>query len=185
MSIYIGNNKYKEIYLGSNKISEVYLGSNKIHSSTPPEPSIPSVRIGNRLWSTIYINEEMSGVTATTSITKHNLTIYMFKYSDLANVTLADNWRIPNMSDYNDLVNTVGASNGNSLISTLDGGTDTYGLNLYKTGMWKVSKQAVINTGRAYFADLNGTSQVNISSGNISYGNWNGAVPFRLVKDAT
>lgn len=30
MSIYIGNNKYKEIYLGSNKISEVYLGSNKI-----------------------------------------------------------------------------------------------------------------------------------------------------------
>lgn len=34
MSIYIGNNKYKEIYLGSNKISEVYLGSNKIYGSS-------------------------------------------------------------------------------------------------------------------------------------------------------
>lgn len=36
MSIYIGNNKYKEIYLGSTKISEVYLGSNKIFSGTDP-----------------------------------------------------------------------------------------------------------------------------------------------------
>lgn len=36
MSIYIGNNKYKEIYLGSNKISEVYLGSNKIFSGVDP-----------------------------------------------------------------------------------------------------------------------------------------------------
>lgn len=184
MSIYIGNNKYKEIYLGSNKISEVYLGSNKIHSSTPPEPSIPSVRIGNRLWSTVYLNEEMCGVTATTSITKHNLTIYMFKYSNLTNVTFADNWRIPNMSDYNDLVNTVGASNGSSLISTLDGGTNTYGLNLYMTGLW--SNNAITNTTRAYFADLNGSQQVNISGGTISYGRWRSAsVPFRLVKDAT
>lgn len=36
MSIYIGNNKYKEIYLGSTKISEVYLGSNKIFSGADP-----------------------------------------------------------------------------------------------------------------------------------------------------
>lgn len=36
MSIYIGNNKYKEIYLGSNKISEVYLGSNKIYTGVDP-----------------------------------------------------------------------------------------------------------------------------------------------------
>lgn len=36
MSIYIGNNKYKEIYLGSNKISEVYLGSNKIFAGVDP-----------------------------------------------------------------------------------------------------------------------------------------------------
>jgi len=34
MSIYIGNNKYKEIYLGSNKISEVYLGSSKIFAES-------------------------------------------------------------------------------------------------------------------------------------------------------
>mgnify|MGYP003290250315 CR=1 FL=1 len=38
MSIYIGNNKYKEIYLGSNKISEVYLGSNKIYGPITPGP---------------------------------------------------------------------------------------------------------------------------------------------------
>lgn len=154
---------------------------------TPPEPSIPSVRIGNRLWSTVYVNEEMCGVSAITSVSLHNETIYMFRYSDLVNVTFTDNWRIPNMSDYNDLINTVGASNGLSLISTLDYGTDTYGLNLYYTGMWRSSKQEVINTGRAYFADLNGTQQVNISGGNIAYGNWGegSAVPFRLVKDAT
>lgn len=41
MSIYIGNNKYKEIYLGSNKISEVYLGSNKIFANTPVDPYNP------------------------------------------------------------------------------------------------------------------------------------------------
>lgn len=43
MSIYIGNNKYKEIYLGSNKISEVYLGSIKIFAeSAPPGPVLPA-----------------------------------------------------------------------------------------------------------------------------------------------
>lgn len=41
MSIYIGNNKYKEIYLGSTKISEVYLGSNKIFANTPVDPYNP------------------------------------------------------------------------------------------------------------------------------------------------
>ena len=151
-----------------------------------PAPSIPNVRIGNRLWSTVYVDEEMCGLTAVTSVTKHDETIYMFRYSDLVNVTFTDNWRIPNMSDYNDLVSTVGASNGNSLISTLDGGSDTYGLNLYKTGLWGASWQEVANTGRAYFADLDGTQQVNISGGDIDYGNWGegSAVPFRLVKDA-
>ena len=41
MSIYIGNNKYKEIYLGSTKISEVYLGSNKIFADAPVDPYNP------------------------------------------------------------------------------------------------------------------------------------------------
>lgn len=128
----------------------------------------------------------MCGVTAIASVTLHDEIIYMFRYEDLVNVSFTDNWRIPTMSDYNDLVNTVGASNGNTLISTLDGGSDTYGLNLYKTGLWGVSWQEVANTGRAYFADLDGYSQVNIASGDISYGNWGlgSAVPFRLVKDA-
>ena len=52
MSIYIGNNKYKEIYLGSNKISEVYLGSTKIYGSATPGPIPPNtvrVRTANRI----------------------------------------------------------------------------------------------------------------------------------------
>lgn len=186
MSIYLGSNKIKDLYFRSQKIGSIYLGSQKVYSSAivPPAPSIPSVQIGNRLWSTVYVDEEMCGLTAVTSITRHDKRIYMFRYSDLVNVTFTDNWRIPNISDYNDLVNTVGANNGNSLLSTLEGGTNSYGLNLYWTGMWRNSKQSVINTTRAYFADLDGSSQVNISSGKISYGNWGGAVPFRLVKNA-
>lgn len=41
MSIYIGNNKYKEISLGSNKISEVYLGSIKVYQVASPGPTPP------------------------------------------------------------------------------------------------------------------------------------------------
>lgn len=50
MSIYIGNNKYKEIYLGSNKISEVYLGSNKIYSDSST-PIYEYANFGTQSWS--------------------------------------------------------------------------------------------------------------------------------------
>jgi hypothetical protein len=63
MSIYIGNNKYKEIYLGSNKISEVYLGSNKIFTSLAP--STEWVNLGST---------EYSRAGGSTSVLWNNLT---------------------------------------------------------------------------------------------------------------
>lgn len=60
----------------------------------------------------------------------------MYVYSDLSNVVsiLMDGWRIPNKSDIENLINSLGAIPVSSWISETDGGTNANGFNCRLSG---------------------------------------------------
>lgn len=164
---------------------------------TPPTPSIPSVTIGNQIWSTVYVDPTISGIQSTHTETLHGQTIHYYTYPQLENVTFPDGWRIPLYDDCTTLSTYYQSNNkvASSIISTLDGGTDDYGLNLYLTGYWRESSRNNItrayltiapysgSTKGAIYYILNSNSQstTSILSSKLNVT----ATPFRLVKDVT
>ena len=132
----IGSSKIAEMYLGSTKIAQAYLGSTKVYESTQPGPPVPAdgVLIGNQIWSKFYVNMDFCGVAPKNTRTYHGLVISYYERSQLSSLTFPDNWRLPNRTDISILKKYVGERRGEKLVSVEDGGTDEYGLNLYKTG---------------------------------------------------
>lgn len=164
---------------------------------TPPTPSIPSVTIGNQIWSTVYVDPTISGVQSTHTETLHGQTIHYYTYSQLENVTFPDGWRLPLYDDCTTLSTYFKSNNkdASSIISTLDGGTDEYGLNLYLTGYWK--RSSINNNTRAYLTIAPYTDSymyaISYELGNnslvknviLSYNLNVTASPFRLIKVVT
>lgn len=163
----------------------------------PPTPSIPSVQIGNQIWSTVYVDPTISGVQSTHTETLHGQTIHYYTYTQLENVTFPDGWRLPLYDDCTTLSTYYRANNKgvSSIISTLDGGTDEYGLNLYLTGYWR--RSSISNNTRAYLTIAQFTDSYMYA---ISYGLDSDALyknvilqynlnvfasPIRLIKDVT
>ena len=117
-----------------------------------PGPTIPSVTIGEQVWSTIYLTPELSGIETSYKQTIHGETIYYYSYDQLQNVIIPSGWRLPTFEDCSALANylSTNSQTASALISVSDGGTDLYGLNLYITGYYSNSTQS--QTGRPYFA---------------------------------
>jgi len=143
MSFKLGNTTIGELYVGSNKIGSAYLGSIKVYEGAAPAPPVPAdgVLIGDQIWSKFYVNIDFCGVAPKTTRTYHDLVISYYERSQLSSLTFPDNWRLPNRTDISILKKYVGERQGQKLVSVEDGGTDEYGLNLYKTGYL---------TGRSY-----------------------------------
>lgn len=98
------------------------------------------VQIGNQIWSRKYLTAADVGITPVHTETVHGETIAFFTRAQLVNATLPTGWRLPTQSDFNTLKNYVGAANGKKLVSTVDGGTDDYGMNLYDLGIyWSIT----------------------------------------------
>lgn len=136
--------------------------------SRPPVPE-DGVLIGDVIWSKFYVDYSISGVNPRKTYTYHNKSIAFYAYNDLRNVTFPNNWRLPTSSDYNNLYQTVGRNGGNKLISVEDGGTDDYGMNLYKTGYLSGSYYSTKNnTGTAYFMYYSSTYLVYATTDTLS-----------------
>ena len=157
MSIYIGNNKYKEIYLGSNKISEVYLGSNKIYESSvvPPGPQ-DEVTIGNQIWKNknLSIDDGQGGIyTQTVNYGQGNVVEYYYTWA--AAIRIANSisgWHLPTTSEWNTLAEAVGGSSvaGTKLKSTYGWtygtATDNYGFSAFPAGYRTTSEFKYLGT---------------------------------------
>ena len=166
---------------------------------TPPTPSISSVTIGNQIWSTVYVDPTISGVQSEHTETLHGQTIHYYTYAQSQNMTFQDGWRLPTYEDVSTLRSYFydRGLGGESLISTLDNGTDVYQLNLFITGLWSKSSSSLLNTTGAFctiaYYDLVErvyafgfrTTHNNIYGANINSYLEDRSVPIRLVKDIT
>lgn len=166
---------------------------------TPPGPSIPSVTIGNQIWSTVYVDPTISGIQSAHTETIHGQTIHYYTYAQTQNMTFGDGWRVPSRDDLSSLRSyfyDMGYG-GNSLISTLDGGDDLFGLNLYITGIWNEEGSSLVSEIGAFctiaYYEYNESiygfgfrlRNSNVYGSNInSYLEYR-SVPIRLVKDVT
>lgn len=187
MSFKLGNTNISELYVGSTKIGSAYLGSTLVYQSVAPGPPVPEdgVLIGNVIWSKFYVDYSISGVNPRRTYTYHNKDIAFYAYNDLRSVTFPNNWRLPTSSDYSNLLQTVGDRNGYKLISIEDGGTDDYGMNLYKTGYVTGTYYKTKNaTDSAYFMYYGSSYIVNASTyylGTTTVSTSYKAIPIRLV----
>lgn len=211
MSIYIGNNKYKEIYLGSNKISEVYLGSSKIYGSATPGPSPETADIGGRTYRTVTINgvtwlaENLDYGTSGVYYNNDESTygwnglkygkLYTW-YEAVAAGNAISGWHLPSSDEWDALINAVGGTSvaGTKLKSTTGwssgNGTDDYGFAAFPAGRRNSSGFSKLGSD-TYFWGANASSSshayccyFNTAASMRSYNNpKTNAYSVRLVKD--
>lgn len=212
MSIYIGNNKYKEIYLGSNKISEVYLGSSLVYQLSGPSPGTADIgdksyRVAEmpdgKIWMCENLDYGSSGVYYNNDESTYGWNglkygkLYTWDEAVAAGNAIGG-WHLPSSAELDALANAVGGTSvaGTKLKSTTgwssDNGTDDYGFTAFPAG--RKSRQGFNNLGsEAYFWTARMTSptyancrRFTTSASMNSYNNLKtNAYSVRLVKDAT
>lgn len=83
-----------------------------VNDPTPPTPQIQEVQIGNQIWSAedLKIDDGQGGITIDNG---------KYFYTAAAAVRIANSisgWHLPTLSEFEELVNTVGGNNATSLM---------------------------------------------------------------------
>lgn len=187
-----GNKPSKIIYNGAE--SSLYYNGSKIW---PEETEfVPYVTIGTQQWSTVYVDQTLSGVTPYRKKKVHDILIGFYQYSELAWVVFPDGWRLATYNDINTLKTYLvnNGYNGSAVISTLDGGTDIYGLNLFLVGHFMKSNLTASDVATICMESSNSNDQrvygLRVNSSSIASNIYSGSsttLPvyscFRLVRD--
>lgn len=102
------------IYTFNNKVLKNAANDKWLKKKEAPIPA-NGVKIGNLIWSKFRADVNNVGLSARRTATVNGVTYSYYRYSDLAKMLLPEGgWRIPTTADFDNLINTVGATTSNT-----------------------------------------------------------------------
>lgn len=201
MSIYLGNNKIKDLYLGSQKIGSIYLGSQKVYSSSQ---GIPSVTIGTQTWMSknLAIDDGQGGIYTQTvqydDYSEEEVVEYYYTWAAAVRVAATvQGWHLPSTTEWDTLASTVGSSTAGTKLKSTYGwtsgnGTDNYGFAVFPAGYRNSSGTfSLLHTGARFwtansYSSSNAYSRYFTKNATMSSSNFAKTLCYsvRLVKDS-